>query len=216
MRADSATPVRRLDEELLARGVEELIARDADLAAVVERCGPPPLWSRPPGFATLVRIVLEQQVSLVSARAVYERLEASLGGVSPERLAAVGERGLRQHGLTRQKASYCHGIATAVHTGRLDLAAVARLDDEAAHEALTALRGIGPWTAAIYLLMALGRPDVWPLGDLALVKAVQQVKALDTPPDRDGFLRLGDPWRPWRAVAARILWQHYLHGGGDA
>lgn len=203
--------MRRLDEELLAEGVEELAARDPDLAAVVERCGAPPLWSRPPGFATLVRIVLEQQVSLVSARAVYERLEERLGGVTPERLTAVGEEGLRELGLTRQKASYCHGLAAAVGSGRFDLAAVARLDDAAAHDALTALRGVGPWTAAIYLLMALGRPDVWPLGDLALVKAVREVKSLASAPDRDTFDRLAEPWRPWRAVAARILWQHYLH-----
>lgn len=203
--------MRRLDEELLAEGVDTLAARDPDLAAVVKRCGPPPLWSRPPGFATLVRVVLEQQVSLVSARAVYQRLEERLGAVTPERLTTVGEQGLRALGLTRQKASYCHGLAAAVHSGRFDLGAVARLDDAAAHAALTALRGVGPWTAAIYLLMALGRPDVWPPGDLALVKAAQQVKALESAPDRQTFERLAEPWRPWRAVAARILWQHYLH-----
>lgn len=204
--------IQTLDEALLARAVGELAARDPDLAAVVERCGAPPLWARPPGFATLVRIVLEQQVSLVSARAVYERLEEGVGGVSPQRLAAVGEQGLRELGLTRQKASYCHGLATAVRDGRFDLDAVARLDDDSAHAALTSLRGVGPWTAAIYLLMALRRPDVWPRGDLALVKAAQQVKNLDAPPDRETFETLAEPWRPWRAVAARILWQHYQNG----
>jgi DNA-3-methyladenine glycosylase II len=189
-----------------------LAARDPDLASAVDRFGPPPLWGRPPGFATLVRIILEQQVSLRSAAAAYRRLRVEVGRVTPVRVAERGTPALRAAGLTRQKAAYCVALAEAIVANDLDLAAVGRLPVEAAHARLVALPGVGPWTADIYLLMALRHPDVWPRGDLALAKATWRVKRLRTLPDEAALSRLAEAWIPLRAVAARILWHVYLSG----
>ncbi|MBT8485122.1 MAG: DNA-3-methyladenine glycosylase 2 family protein [Phycisphaerales bacterium] len=190
--------------------VATLAGADADLAAVVDRIGTPPLWGRPPGFATLVRIILGQQVSLGSADAAYRRLQATVGRVCPGSVAAAAESRLRRAGLTRQKAAYCRNLAIAVTSGGLSLKTVATLDDAAARAQLVRVPGIGPWTADIYLLMALRRPDIWPDGDLALIKAAQRVKRLRQPPDSATLRTLASAWSPWRAVAARVLWHEYL------
>ncbi len=158
-----------------------------------------------------MRIVLEQQVSLASAATLFRRLDREIpGGLTLDGISGVGERGLRALGVTRQKASYLHGLAAAVRERRLDLRALARLDDDAAHETLVAVRGIGPWTAAIYLLMALRRADVWPRGDLALHVALARLRGSRRAPTSDEAERYARRWRPWRAVAARILWHDYL------
>ena len=198
----------------LLDGVDALSAADPDLAAVVTRFGPPPLWARRPGFATLVQIVLEQQVSLASGRATFGRLRDAWGEVTPGRFATLTTAQVRSAGVTRQKTSYCLGIARQIVDGTLDLRHLGRADDDAARRRLVEIRGIGPWTADIYLLMALGRPDVWPDGDLALATAAQQVKRLRRRPDTQRLRRLATSWAPWRAVAARILWHHYLSTRG--
>ena len=202
--------LRPLTPERIREATRHLAARDPDLARLLERHGPPPLWGRPRGFATLVRIILEQQVSLASARAIHARLVAALGAPTPERLLEAGVDRLRECGLTRQKAGYCHRLAAAALAGDLDLEAVARLDDAAAIESLTRHAGIGPWTAEIYLLMSLRRPDIWPAGDLALVSSVRAVKRLRRAPSRERIVAIAAAWRPYRAVAARMLWQDYL------
>lgn len=201
---------RQLTLQTLELGVRALSRRDPDLAAVVRRHGSPPLWSRRPGFSTLIRIVLEQQVSLHSARALYRRLLERLGEVTPETMNTLGEPGLRLLGFTRQKAAYCHGLSCNVLGGTLDMRAIAQGDDVAARSALLAIRGVGPWTADIYLLMALRRPDVWPSGDLALAEAARQVKRLRARPSHPVLARMAEQWAPWRSVAARVLWHHYL------
>ena len=201
-----------LDEAGLEAAVRELAAIDPDLAGIAERHGPPPLWTREPGFETLVRIILEQQVSLASAEAARQRLVAAAGAVEPASIVAAGEDGLRDAGLTRQKARYLVGLARNVLDGRLDLAAVAKADDDEARARLTSVLGIGRWTADIYLLMALGRPDVWPTGDLALAGAMRHAKGLDTLPTNPDQEVIAEAWRPWRAVAARLLWHAYLAG----
>lgn len=205
-------PPIALDEPRLHRGVEALAAIDRDLAGIADRHGPPPLWARPPGFDTLARIILEQQVSLASAEAARQRLVAAAGAVEPAAIVATGEEALRSAGLTRQKARYLVALASDVIDGRLDLAAVASAPDDDARTALTARLGIGRWTADIYLLMALGRPDVWPTGDLALAGSMRRAKGLPTIPTADEQLAIAEPWRPWRAVAARLLWHAYLAG----
>jgi DNA-3-methyladenine glycosylase II len=205
----------RLTTALLRAATAELARRDADLAAVVRAYGPPPLWARRPGFATLVRIILEQQVSLASARSVYERLERSLGAVTPERVRAGGVRVLKASGFTRQKASYVSELAVSVISGALDLGAVSRMEERAARARLLAVRGLGPWSVDIYLLMALGRPDVWPQGDVALAEAMHRVKGLRRRPSAERQARIAGAWRPWRSVAARILWHHYLSERAD-
>lgn len=206
---------RRLDLTTLRTGVAELCARDAALAAVVERLGAPPLWSRRPGFATLVHVILEQQVSIAAARTLFRRVGAQLGGVDAARVHACGEAGLRELGLTRQKARYCHGLATRVLDGRLDLAAVARAGDEAGRRALLEVPGLGPWSVDIYYLMALRRPDVWPQGDLALAVALRELKRLREAPSVQRQSAIAASWAPWRSIGARILWSHYLAARGQ-
>lgn len=205
-----AVPSHCLTRDTLRSAVSELCARDDDLGRVVTATGPPPLWARPPGFATLVRIVLEQQVSLASARATFRRLQSAAGRVTATRVARLSPATLRRHGITRQKAEYVLDLARAIVAGELNLRAITHADDGTVRHALLAIRGIGPWTADIYLLMALRRPDVWPDGDLALRSATQGVKRLRVPPTEDRLRRMAARWRPWRSVAARILWHHYL------
>jgi DNA-3-methyladenine glycosylase II len=199
-----------LTTETLAAGVAELSRRDPHLAAVVARHGAPPLWDRPPGFVTLVQIILEQQVSLASGRAAYARLDTVADGVSPERIARLEDTALRKAGLTRQKASYIRGLAQAIVAGEFDPDSLANLDDDTARATLVKLRGIGAWTADIYLLMALGRADIWPADDLALLAAIREVKRMRSLPSPGRVSRITGAWRPWRAVAARVLWHHYL------
>ncbi len=200
----------QLTTDSLAEGVAELSRRDPHLAAVVARHGAPPLWDRPPGFGTLVQIILEQQISLSAGRAAYGRLERLAGAVTPERVAALTEIELRGAGLTRQKSAYIRELAQAIVAGEFDPDGLAVLDDEEARAALIKLRGVGAWTADIYLLMALGRADIWPSGDLALVAAIREVKRLRSLPSSDRIGRITRTWSPWRAVAARVLWHHYL------
>lgn len=212
MAIDDTARLPRLDPARLAKAVRELAANDPDLAGIAERHGIPPLWARPPGFETLVRIILEQQISLASAGAALERLARAAGAVEPEAIVALGEDGLRAAGQTRQKSRYVVGLARDVLDGRLDLGAVEAADDDEARALLTNVVGIGRWSADIYLLMALGRPDVWPAGDLALAGAMRRAKGLIAVPTGTEQSAMAEAWRPWRAVAARLLWQAYLAG----
>jgi DNA-3-methyladenine glycosylase II len=208
------TPPRRLDRASIARAVEVLSARDPDLAAIARRHGPPPLWGRQPGFPTLVRIILEQQVSLAAARTMYLRLHAHSGGVTPERIERLGPDGLRSLGFTRQKAAYCHGLAARIGQGELDLSRLAGGADDEGMTRLREVPGLGPWSVDIYYLMALRRPDIWPRGDLALATALAKVKRLRSRPTAERQARFAAGWAPWRSVAARMLWQDYLAARG--
>lgn len=205
-------PRSRLDSDSLQRGIASLTGADPKLAAVVERHGSPPLWLRPPGLVTLVRIILEQQVSLASGAAIFERLNRRLGDITAESILACGESGLRAIGITRQKASYCLALAGSVADGSLNLERVASATDTAASDQLRRVKGVGHWTADCYLLMALGRPDVWPKGDIALHTALQQLDGLKQRPTTEAAAEIAQRWRPYRAVAARILWHGYLEG----
>lgn len=205
-----AVPPRQLTPASLSRGAQQLAEADPDLGAVLARLGEPPMWEREPGFATLIQIILEQQVSLAAARTMYQRLTVHLGAMSPELVHANQVSGLRDFGLTRQKAGYCHGLASRILDGSLDLDLIDHGPDAAGRQALLAVPGLGPWSVDIYYLMALRRPDVWPRGDLALAAALREVKHLDALPSRDEQQLLASAWAPWRSVAARIIWAHYL------
>lgn len=205
---------RPLTVATLAAAVDELAARDADLAGIVARFGRPPLWDREPGFATLLHLILEQQVSLASAAAAFQRLRAAADPLTPERFLELTDAELLAIGFSRQKARYGRALATAIEAGVLDLDALAAIDDEAVHAALQAVPGIGPWTSTIYLLMVLGRPDVWPIGDMALAAAVGEVKGLERRPGPGEMAELGEAWRPWRSAAARMFWHDYLRRRG--
>jgi DNA-3-methyladenine glycosylase II len=207
-------PPKRLDEASLARGVRALSKVDEDLARVVRAHGRPPMWEREPGFPALVLTILEQKISLDSARAVFARLLALAPRLTPSAMLALDDSALRAAGFSRQKALYCKLAALSIVEGRLDLDALEHLEDDAARAALVSLKGVGPWTAEVYLLRCLGRPDAWPSGDLALQIAAREVKRLDARPTPAGLDALAEAWRPWRAVAARILWSHYLNRAG--
>ncbi len=205
-----------LTETTLLDAVADLAAGDRDIAAIVKRFGPPPMWHRPAGFATLVHIVLEQQVSLASAQAAFDRLEAAANPFTPGRFLELNDSELLEIGFSRQKARYVRGLAAAIRDGRFDLDEITELDDEAAHRSLVALTGIGPWTADIYLLLALRRPDIWPAADIALATAVAELKGLAGRPDVAAMESLGDAWGPWRSVAARLFWHDDLGRRGRA
>jgi DNA-3-methyladenine glycosylase II len=195
----------------LRRAARALAARDEDLGRVLARLGTPPMWAREPGFPTLVLIILEQQVSLASARAAFARLLQLASPLTPRGFLALGDEALRAAGFSRQKAAYCRHLAALVESGELDLGGLAALGDVEARGELLKVKGVGPWTADIYLLMALGRPDVWPTGDLALAAAAHEVKRLPARPTYPELDALAQAWRPYRAVAARLLWHHYLN-----
>jgi DNA-3-methyladenine glycosylase II len=206
---------RRLTERSLLVATRALAAEEPAMAASVERFGPPPLWAREPSFATLVHLILEQQVSLASALAAFERLRAAAGNITPEAFLALDDANLRAIGFSRQKAGYARDLALAVNDG-FDLAALQHLSDDAVRRELTRLRGVGRWTADVYLTMCLLRPDVWPHGDQALAIGAMELLDLPERPTFDELHDLADRWRPYRAVAARIVWHHYLSVRGRA
>jgi len=203
-----------LDAASFTAAIDAVSGYDSDLARIVADHGPPPFWSRPPGFATLVLLILEQQVSLASAKATYGRLEALARPLTPRRLLARNDAELRSAGVSRQKARYLRALALAVSAGALDIASLDGAPDDIVRERLVAITGIGPWTANIYLLSALRRPDIWPANDLALATAVREVKRLRRQPDLARMERIGSAFRPYRAVAARFLWHYYLSSRG--
>jgi DNA-3-methyladenine glycosylase II len=184
---------------------------DPDLGEVLSKLGPPPMWDREPGFPTLVHIILEQQVSLASARAAFDKLSDAIAPLDPESFLTLDDATLKSVGFSGQKGRYCRELAHALIEHTLDLEALPSLPDEGVRAELEKVTGIGPWTADIYLLMVLLRPDVWPPGDLALAVAVQDVKGLDHRPQPEELQEIAEGWRPWRSVAARVLWHHYLN-----
>jgi len=200
----------QLTRRTFARTVAELEAQHEELAAIVRRHGVPEFWFRPAGFATLLLLILEQQVSLASARAAFDKVDRRVGGVTPEALLTLSDAELREDGFSRQKARYARALAAKIVGGELDLAAVELLEDDAARAALVALLGVGAWTAEVYLLSALRRPDTWPVGDLALQEAARRVLELDARPSPLELEVIGERWRPHRATAARLLWHQYL------
>lgn len=199
-----------LDETSFAATAAALCETDAGLAAIVETHGLPAFWARETGLETLVLLILEQQVSLASAKAAYVRLETRLGGLTTGGILGSTDEELRADGFSRQKARYVRALSTALETGSLDLAGLETLADDGVRTALVALPGIGPWTADVYLLSALRRPDVWPVGDIALQEAARRVRGLDARPSTLELEAIGDAWRPHRASAARLLWHLYL------
>lgn len=204
-----AVPSGALTGRTLAADLGALAARDADFAAALAQAGPPPPRERPPGFASLMRIIVGQQVSAAAANGIWTRLGAALPEIAAPHVAALDVAGLRACGFSRQKAAYALGLAEAVAGGRLSFAEIHALDDEAAIAALTALKGIGRWTAEIYLLFALRRRDIWPAGDLAVAVGMQKLKRLRKRPEPARLRALAEPWRPYRSAAALFMWHYY-------
>jgi DNA-3-methyladenine glycosylase II len=195
----------------LDEGIAALSRLDADFAAIVRVAGPPRFRRRPASFGTLLHIILEQQVSIDAAAAMYARLRRVCDPLDPACFLGLDVPTLRACGFSRQKAGYGRHLAEAMLAGRFDPAGLAGFDDEAATAALVGLKGIGRWSAEIYLLFALGRPDIWPAQDLGLQIGLQRLKSLPARPEAPTLRAIGEAWRPWRSVAACLIWQHYLH-----
>ncbi len=199
-----------LDEKKLLAACESLAEQDEDLASIFRRFGKPPLWAREANFATLVHIILEQQVSIRSAQSAFDKLVKYVKILTPESFLKLNDAELKSVGFSRQKTGYARGLAEAILNEKIDLKNLEILPDAQVKIELKNLKGIGDWTSDIYLLMALRRPDVMPKGDLALHVAWQKLKNLQSRPTSEEFLRIAEKWKPFRATAARLLWHFYL------
>jgi DNA-3-methyladenine glycosylase II len=199
-----------LTHNTLEQAARLLARQQPQFHRVLQQHGVPPLWAREPGFATLIHIILEQQVSLASARAALNKLQSALGKVTPASFLTLDDAQLKAIGFSRQKTRYGRELAQAVQGGILDLDALHALPDDAVRLQLTAVKGIGHWSTDIYLLMALRRRDVFPKGDLALLIAAQRLFELPARPTPLELEAMAEAWRPHRATAARILWHFYL------
>jgi DNA-3-methyladenine glycosylase II len=194
----------------LEEGARILALRDPDLARIVAGHGVPAFPRRPADFGTLLHIILEQQLSIDIAAQLWLRLREKCRPLTPRRFLTLDDETLKRCGFTRQKIGYARGLAEAILERRFSLPALAALADDEAMAALTALRGFGRWSAEVFLLFAHGRPDIWPAEDLGLRIAVQWLKGLPERPSGAYLRVLGEGWRPWRSVAACLLWQFYL------
>ena len=188
---------------------DELAAKDKYLAAVIGEYGYPPIWTRPNTFSTLVLTILEQQVSLASAFAAYKKLVEKLGDITPERVLALSDEELRSCYFSRQKIGYVRGLANALISQRINLDHLAQLPDIEVRAILKQLKGIGDWTVDIYLMHALQRLDLFPLGDLALINAMKMLMPLDKP-TKEELLAIGERWKPYRTISTMILWHYYI------
>lgn len=189
--------------------LEALTEKNADMARALELAGFPESRSRAPGFPSLLRIIVNQQLSVHAARAIWDRLEKGLGRVTPKAVLGASDDDLRAFGLSRGKVRYARALGEAVAVGKLDLGGLHSLDDDAVRGELTKITGVGRWTADIYMMFALGRRDVWPAGDLALAEAAGRLLRLPARPGPEEMDAIGTHWRPWRTAAAVMLW-HFL------
>jgi DNA-3-methyladenine glycosylase II len=198
-----------LTSEQLQSALDALAARDADVARALGHCGYPEPRVRDRGYATMLRTIVGQQVSFQAAASVWNKLEAALGSeCPPDALLASSEEALRACGLSRQKQGYARSLAELTRSGELSFAALPA-DDEEAIALLTRIKGIGRWSAEIYLLFAEGRPDIWPAGDLAVQEAVRRIRRLDERPSEKALRDIAEPWRPHRGAAAIFAWHSY-------
>jgi len=200
----------RLNESILKEAADWLAKRDPSLATILQKYGYPPLWDREPGFATLIYIILEQQVSLASAKAAFLRLQDHLGYITPVNFLKINDEDLFRIGFSRQKKTYSRGLAESVLKGDFVFESLPRMPNEALRTYMKSLKGVGDWTVDVYELMCLLRPDVLPKGDIALYESFRVLYALDTRPNYTFFEENTRHWRPWRSVGARMLWHFYL------
>lgn len=202
--------ILKLDESNIKEASHWLAAQDTALAFVLDKYGYPPLWSREPGFSTLVHIILEQQVSLASANAAFQRLKTKLGTVAPGAFLTLDDATLRDIGFSRQKTAYARALAEAVVSRSFEFEKLASLRDDEVRSEMKRLKGIGDWTADIYLSECLLRPDILPKGDIAMQEAFRVLKNLPHRPIHADFESSTQHWRPWRSVGTRMLWHFYL------
>ena len=193
---------------------DKLARRDPHLRGILREQGYPPMWTRPNNFQTLVLTILEQQVSLAAAYAAFKKLKEKTGFVTPSKILSLTDEEMRACYFTRQKMGYARELAIAVHGKRVRLKQLAMLPDEEVREQLIQLKGIGHWTIDVYLMHALRRTDLFPLGDIALVNSLKHVKQLHPHVSKEEMLAIAEPWRPYRTIAAMILWHDYIRRKG--
>jgi len=187
-----------------------LAKKDPDLRSVIQQYGYPPLWKRDQGFETLIHIILEQQVSLASAKAALDKLKEKLTHITPGNLLLLTDEELKACYFSRQKIIYSRELARVIQSEELILDTLSDATDKQIRETLTKLKGIGHWTVDVYLMMALQRSDLFPTGDIALIKSIKEVKQLPADTSKEAIIQLAERWRPNRTIAAFILWHAYL------
>ena len=202
--------IQRFDADNFRAICDQLAKRDADLKRILKTRGYPSMWTRPNSFQTLILTILEQQVSLAAAYAAFKRLKERIGTVTPDKLAALSDEDLRACYFTRQKIVYARGLTEAIQSKQIKLRALHHQPDESVREQLITLKGIGNWTIDVYLMHALRRTDLFPLGDIALVNSLKHIKQLPDNISKEDMLEIAEKWRPNRTIAAMILWHDYM------
>lgn len=192
----------------------KLTSKDRDLRSIVEQYGYPPVWTRRASFETLIHIILEQQVSLASARAALNKLKERIGTITPKKLLTLSDQELKACYFSRQKMVYARCLAAAIVAKNISLKKLSGGGDEEIRQQLKKIKGIGDWTVDVYLLFALNRTDVFPIGDLAMVNALKDIKKLPKETSQEQLLKLSERWRPYRSIATMLFWHHYIQKRG--
>lgn len=202
--------IETFNEQNHAQLCEQLANKDRQLRQIIDIYGYPPVWTRSPRFSSLVHIILEQQVSLASAKAAFVKLKKYIGTITPGKILQLSDEELRSCYFSRQKTVYVRQLAQAIDSGQLRLSGLSHLPDDLVRAELKKIKGIGDWTADIYLLFALQRCDIFPIGDLAMVNAFKEVKGLAAKAGKEKIVLLAESWRPYRSIATYLLWHHYI------
>jgi DNA-3-methyladenine glycosylase II len=189
---------------------DSLAERDKDLKNIIIEFGYPPLWSRTPSFATLIHIILEQQVSLASAKAAFLKLESAIGHITPEKILQLSDEEMKACYFSRQKTKYAKHLAEVILNGELNIDALQTLPDNAVRTELKKVKGIGDWTVDVFLMMVLHRNDCFATGDIALMKSIKEVKGLVPLTSKAEILLITETWKPYRTLAAFLLWHAYI------
>jgi len=192
----------------------KLAKKDEDLKTIIKKFGYPPVWTRTASFQTLIHIILEQQVSLASARAALNKLNERLGIITPKKMLALSDKELKACYFSRQKVVYAKCLAQAIVSKQINLKELSTLDDAGIRQQLKEIKGIGDWTVDVYLLFALHRTDIFPLGDLAMVNSLKELKGLRKETKREELLKLSESWKPYRSIATMLLWHYYIRKRG--
>jgi DNA-3-methyladenine glycosylase II len=202
--------IDRFDNSNFQMLCDKLAKKDKDLRKIIKTCEYPPMWVRENSFATLILTILEQQVSLASAFAAFTKLKDKIELITPQALLKLSDEELRECYFSRQKVIYARGLATALIDEEISLQQFEFESDDTVRTKLKKLKGIGDWTTDIYLIHALRRMDIFPIGDLALVNALKQIKSLPSTTPKEELIKIAEPWRPYRSIASMILWHHYI------
>src|SRR3954451_18837419 len=187
-----------------------LAERDSDLKNIITQHGFPPLWSRVPSFSTLIHIILEQQVSLASAKAAFLKLESAIGHITPEKILELSDEEMKACYFSRQKIKYARHLAETILNGELNIEVLQALPDEVVRTELKKVKGIGDWTVDVFLMMVLHRNDCFATGDIALIKSIKEVKGLPVVTSKEEILSVVENWKPFRTIAAFLLWHSYI------